>query len=187
MSPSSQQSLRLVVASRNPVKLRAAESGFRRIFADRPVTAEGVAVPSGVSDQPMTDAETLQGAENRVREAAKQCSDADFWVGLEGGLEEVGGELAAFGWIVVRSANQDQLGRSRTASFALPPQVRDLVLSGVELGIACDQIFDRHNVKQSEGAVGLLTAGSIDRASLYEAAVVLALVPFINGDLYLSE
>ena len=69
-------------------------------------------------------------------------------------------------------------------SFYLPPQVAELVRQGVELGEADDIVFGQSNSKQASGAVGLLTGDVIDRAGLYEGAVILALIPFKNRQLY---
>ena len=51
-------------------------------------------------------------------------------------------------------------------------------------GDADDVVFERSNSKQANGAVGLLTGDVITRASLYAHAVVLALIPFRNMELY---
>ena len=45
-------------------------------------------------------------------------------------------------------------------------------------------MFNRSNSKQDVGAVGILTGNVIERVSLYEHAVILALVPFKNQALY---
>ncbi len=71
-------------------------------------------------------------------------------------------------------------GKARTGAFMLPQEVANLVRSGIELGHADDQVFGRSNSKQTNGAVGLLTADLIDRQRYYEHAVILALVPFKN-------
>ncbi len=184
MSPAEPASSRVVVASTNPVKLAAVADGFRRAFADRGAVfrVEGVAVASGVGEQPRDDAETLRGAENRVRNGRAAAPEADYWVGVEGGVEEREGVLHGFAWIVVCSRERE--GRSRTASFQVPPRIAELVGRGVELGHADDAVFGRSNSKQANGAVGLLTGDAIDRTALYEPAVVLALIPFRNPDLY---
>jgi non-canonical (house-cleaning) NTP pyrophosphatase len=75
-------------------------------------------------------------------------------------------------------------GESRTTTFRLPPGVTRLIDSGFELGDANDHIFREHNSKQKSGAVGLLTGDRIDRTQLYMQAVQLALIPFINPELY---
>jgi inosine/xanthosine triphosphatase len=175
----------IAVASRNPVKVQAALAGFRRMFPDEQYQARQVPAPSGVSDQPASDAETLRGALNRAEGAARLDPEADYWVGLEGGIQEQDGEMVAFAWIVVRSP--EATGKARTGAFALPPRVAGLVRQGMELGEADDIVFGRTNSKQEDGAIGLLTGNVIDRAALYEQAVILALVPFKNPDLYQGD
>jgi inosine/xanthosine triphosphatase len=168
----------LIVASTNPVKIQAALAGFQRVFSAETFEVTGVSAPSGVSDQPMGDEETLQGALNRAEAARKLRPDADYWAGIEGGCGEMDGVLQTFAWVVVLGG--DKIGRSRTGTFVLPEEVAVLVRQGMELGHADDQVFGRANSKQQNGSVGLLTNDIIVRADYYEHAVVLALVPFIN-------
>ena len=205
--------MHLTVASTNPVKIQSTLRGFQSMFPDTTFTAEGISVPSGVSDQPMSDAETLQGALNRASNASAAQPTSDYWVGIEGGCEEKHGELWTFAWVVVlgslspltERAVSDLAnvrgevdsprpegeglgvrvltGKARTGAFMLPHEVARLVRSGVELGIADDRVFGRSNSKQANGAVGLLTADLIDRQRYYEHAVVLALIPFKNTSL----
>ncbi|MSP13769.1 MAG: non-canonical purine NTP phosphatase [Chloroflexi bacterium] len=167
---------KIVLASTNPVKEQATLEGFRRMFPGEEFTVEMVAVPSGVSYQPMSDAETLQGAWNRAQNAAGRAPGADYWVGIEGGVAEMAGALAAFAWVVVCSG--DRSGQARTGTFFLPDRVGALVRQGKELGEADDIVFNRSNSKQENGAIGILTGNVIDRVQLYAPAVVLALVPF---------
>jgi inosine/xanthosine triphosphatase len=171
----------IVVASENPVKLQAASNGFRRMFPLEQFDVSGISVPSGVSAQPMTGEETLHGALYRVGQARKRITDADYWVGIEGGVEENDGEMEVFAWVVVLSPYQT--GKSRTATFYLPQEVTKLVRQGVELGEADDRVFGRSNSKQQNGSVGLLTDDVITRLTYYEHAVILALVPFKNQHL----
>jgi len=173
---------KIVLASKNPVKRRAVENGFCRIFPDDEFSIQTVSVPSGVSDQPLTDAETLVGACNRAESAMAEVPQADYWAGVEGGISIQESDMEAYAWIVIRSRNQ--IGKARTGAFYLPPEVAELVRQGHELGLADDMVFGRSNSKQDNGAVGLLTHNVIDRAMFYEQAVILALIPFINPQLY---
>ena len=50
--------MRVAVGSMNPVKVKAAENVFRRVYGD--VQVEGVEVPSGVPSQPFGQ-ETVRG------------------------------------------------------------------------------------------------------------------------------
>ena len=172
----------IVVSSKNPVKIRATLNGFRRMFPDETFTAETVTVPSGVSDQPMSDEEALRGAMNRADAARQVAPETDYWVGIEGGAEEMAGEIVAFAWVVVMDG--ELLGKSRTAAFFLPNEIAELMRQGKELGDADDIVFGRTNSKQDNGAVGILTGDVIDRTAFYEHAVVLALIPFRNRGLY---
>lgn len=165
----------LVVASRNPVKANAALAGFKRMFPTVELRLQTVSVESGVGHQPMSESETLQGAENRARAAARQFPEADYWVGIEGGIEDLADGMLAYAWIVILSAGPT--GRGRTGGFLLPEEVARLVRQGTELGDANDRVFGRENSKQQEGAIGLLTGKVMDRTELYEHGMVLALAP----------
>lgn len=175
-------SIKIIVASQNPVKIDSVKIGYNKIFTNKNIELNGVSVPSGVSDQPMDNIETLTGAMNRASNAKNQFPNADLWVGIEGGIEKIGEEMAAFAWIVIQSENK--IGRSKTGTFFLPPQVAKLINEGKELGEADDIVFGDSNSKQKGGAVGLLTDNVIDRTKLYVEAVVLALIPFKNKNLY---
>ena len=51
----------------------------------------GVAVASGVSDQPLSVEESTEGAVNRAKAALEKVPEAEVGVGMEGGLESIGG------------------------------------------------------------------------------------------------
>jgi len=177
----------VIVTSQNPVKFQAARSGFERMFPSEQFQFEMLSSPSGVRDQPFSDVETLAGALNRSKHAALTAQQADYWIGIEGGIEERGGDMIAFAWVVVLGKSQDQkinIGKGRSATFFLPPPIANLIRQGKELGEADDIIFQRNNSKQENGAVGLLTGNVIDRRQLYEQAIILALIPFKNLALY---
>lgn len=173
--------IKIVVASKNPVKLDAVKDGLSALLNEA-VEVIGVSVKSEVSDQPMSEAQTLLGAENRVKNAQSEFPGYDFYIGIEGGVEDSDSGLMAFAWIVIRK--EKKIGRARTAGFFLPPQVAELVNQGYELGDADDMVFAKQNSKQQNGAVGLLTNDVITRKSLYMPAVQMAFIPFLNPDLY---
>lgn len=173
--------IRIVVASKNPVKIDAVKEGLSSFIAEE-FELIGVSVESGVSDQPMSEVETLKGASNRVMKAMNLFSGYDYYVGLEGGVEQHAAGLMAFAWMVI--SNGVTIGKARTASFFLPPDVAKLVHDGIELGHADDIVFKKNNSKQQNGAIGLLTNDAITRKSLYVPAVQMAFIPFLNPELY---
>lgn len=177
---------RIIVASENPVKLNATEQAFTKMWPDEEFVVQGVSVSSEVSDQPMTSQETYDGAFNRARNAESTEPKADYWVGLEGGIEDGDHGMEAFAWMVVRGA-MGRIGKGRTGSFYLPEEVAGLVREGKELGEADDIVFKETNSKQAGGAVGLLTDGLIGRTDYYEQAMIFALIPHKNQDLYPAD
>ena len=172
--------MKIIVASKNPVKINAVQIGFQSFGKNSEI--EGVTIDSEVAGQPMSDAETLKGARIRVKNARKKYPEADFWIGIEGGVERKEDKLDAFAWVVIQGI--DAIGESRTTTFSLPHSVRELIDQGYELGTANDIIFKKHNSKQQSGAVGLLTNDVISRTELYVQAVQLALIPIINAKMY---
>lgn len=175
---------KVVIASQNPVKIEATKAGFKKMFPSQKFSFRGESVPSGVNDQPMTDEDTLTGANNRTENAAKKIPDADFWVGIEGGLQKKENEqMEAFAWIVIKNKN-GKVGKSRTGTFFLPKEITRLVEQGKELGDADDIVFRQTNSKQKHGTVGNFTGNVITRSRYYSETVVLALIPFKNPDLY---
>lgn len=175
--------MKIVVASTNPVKCNAALAGFERMFPGKTFEVEGVSVGSGVSDQPLSDDETYTGAFNRAMNAKAAQPDADYWVGLEGGIETKGADMESFAWIVV-VGKSDIVGRGKTGVLFLPPRVAELIHQGKELGEADDIVFQQTNSKQSNGAVGLLTGDVLTRESVYTEAVIFALIPHRNPQFY---
>lgn len=172
--------VKVAVGSSNPVKVGAA----RRIFSQFLPEAELVAVdvPSGVSHQPVGEAETDRGALGRARTALAVAA-ADYGVGLEGGVEFRGEEC----WIIGTCAvvhRDGRFGIGRSAEFRLPPDLAEGVRAGNEVGPLVDRLTGIKNSKQKGGVIGFLTNGLVVREDLFASMVAAALVPFFHPDLY---
>ncbi|KAM0355636.1 hypothetical protein ACHAPU_000021 [Fusarium lateritium] len=168
----------VVVASNNIPKIKATREGFTQMLPES-YDFQGVSVDSNVSDQPFSDEETLTGAANRAKNAQKAKPEADFWVGIEGGVELHNDSICSFAWIVI-TGKDGKVGKARTAAYFLPEKTCKLLKEGVELGHADDVVFGQTDSKNKQGSVGLLTGGIVDRAAYYTQAVILALIPFRN-------
>lgn len=173
------KTLKIAVASFNPVKLEAVKSAFSTQFPQADLEVIPVSVSSGVSDQPLTDAETRQGARNRVENARQAVTDADYWVGLEGGVESLGRQLMAMAWMAVGDAS-GSIHEARSPNLPLPPGVQRLMGEGLELGEANDVVFATSNSKQGGGAYGLLTDGRYTRQAIYAQTLEFALIPLVH-------
>lgn len=166
--------MHVLIASLNPVKIGAVEDAFALFVPHPDCRFEGISVSSGVSDQPLSDKETWQGAHNRVTATAAAHPTADYCVGLEGGIDTLHGQISTFAWIVIR--RQDgRTSQSRSTSLPLPKCITALIDQGLELGHACDRVFNTDNAKQKGGAIGLLTRDNYTRRSTYTQTVCFAL------------
>ncbi|WP_345460636.1 inosine/xanthosine triphosphatase [Deinococcus carri] len=166
------------VGSLNPAKIQPVRDVFGAWWPGAGV--EGVAVPSGVPDQPIGEAQTREGAVNRARAALATLEDGEGWgVGLEGGVTFSGADGWLFGIVAVacRRAGQVRLEVSRTADLRLPPLVAARVRAGEELGPVMDEVLGTSGIKRGAGSVGALTGGLVTRADVWRQAVALAATP----------
>lgn len=170
---------KIVVASLNPVKIEATRTAFATLLTGVDLSIVGVSTDSGVSDQPVSDTETLHGARNRRGNARQTHADADYWVGIEGGIEVFDDQLLAFAWMSIESKDKRR-GEARSPTLTLPAAVKRLIDQGKELGDANDEVFATINSKQGGGAYGLLSDGLYTRESIYTQTLILALLPLVK-------
>lgn len=176
--------MKILIGSCNPVKIGATRVAFERYFGD--VTVEGLDVPSGVPAQPVGD-DTFAGAENRARALLAlnraQGMGAAYVVGIEGGIAQAHGRWYGFGAACVADA-AGRLGFGISPQFELPRDITDELLAGAELGDVIDRLTGQANTRQGQGAVGYFTRGRVDRQTLVLQGVIMALIPFLNPELY---
>ncbi len=174
----------VAVGSTNPVKIAAVRAVVERLV-DSP-TVVGVYVESGVAAQPFGDADTQRGAETRAR-AALDASEASLAIGLEGGVVLLpDGGMRTCAWAV--AVDRDgTIGVGGSLAIPLPEIVARRVRAGEELGLAMDAVAHTVGTKHGRGAVGILTAGLVDRQRAYESLVTYALAPWLAPDYFASS
>ena len=176
------QRISLLVGSKNPVKIAAAKAAFSQAFTGFLIECQGVQAPSGVPDQPMTSQQTQNGAVNRVDHCAMHYPNHDYYIAMEGGVDLFDHGPATFAYVAIKSIARLSIGRG--ANLPLPPSVYKALQAGEELGDVMDRLFNTDNIKQKGGAISLLTKGLATRESNYQHALILALAPIINPELY---
>src|ERR1044071_860465 len=113
----------VVVGSTNPVKIAAVSAVLAR--AGCVARVEGISVPSGVSDQPEGDDETILGATQRAK-AALEASNAELAIGIEGGVVEERSHMRTCAWAAV-VARDGRVGVGGSLAMPLPDRVAALV------------------------------------------------------------
>ncbi len=172
--------MKIAVGSQNPIKIKAVESAFKKVFGDCEVVA--VSVLSGVSEMPVNSADLIKGAENRAREAIKKIK-ADFGVGLEGGFETIENKVFLAGYATVID-RQGKLGLGGGHGFLMPKKIVAAVNQGKSLGEVMDEITGLENTKQNDGAIGFFTNNLIPRQDSFEKAIICALTRFIKKEIF---
>lgn len=174
--------MKIAVGSRNPVKIEAVKRAFEKVFPETSWEVEGVDVSSEVSDQPMSDIESITGARNRATKS-RDALNADYGVGLEGGLQQIGDDWFDCGWMVI--INKEGIeGIGSTVRMHTPDKMIAMVQEGMELGHVNDKLFGTENSKQGDGHFGLMTNNAITRTSGYTEGVIAALARFIRPEVY---
>ncbi|MFB6290655.1 MAG: inosine/xanthosine triphosphatase [Candidatus Bipolaricaulia bacterium] len=171
--------IKISVGSTNPVKLGATVEAFE--LARERVEVEKFDVQSGVSDQPTSDQEAIEGARERAKNA-KAKGEFDFGVGLEGSVADTDFGMFLTGWSFLVNDRANYLGGG--GRLQLPEAVAERVRNGEELGPIMDEITGRSGVKEDEGAIGIFTGGLITRKEAYRNALIFALAKYINPEFY---
>ena len=180
--------MRIAVGSTNPVKIEAVRRTFSRIYSEDKVEVFGVEVDSRISIQPFGD-ETIEGAVNRAEEAILK-GGADLGVGIEAGLFEFPRTTTGYvdiQWCTIID-REGRLTIGCNSGFEYPPKVVSKVLrENREVGEVMDELTGIKGLGESVGAIGVLSKGLLDRISLTEQAVLMAMIPRLNLDLYFES
>lgn len=175
--------VRVAVGSTSESKLRATRAVFAAAFPGAAV--EAVIVSPPVTEQPASDEETIAGALHRAREG-RRLADADFGVGIEGGVHQDRRGVWLCAWVAV----VDRDGREGLGSglrIVLPEWMGRRAMSGEPVGDIVDALLGRPEAHEAPGAIGLLTKGLVDRVAALEQALMAALAPFVAAGLYERE
>ena len=188
---------RVLVGSTNPPKLEGVRAALAAYAPQVAVT--GVAVSSGVPEQPVGFPEIVAGARQRAAEAGKS-GECDLAVGYEDGLVQLPGVGAWFniGCAAVDDGERVNLGLS--SGFAYPPGCSERAASRREpIGELFDRVWraqregvgpaqrkdlERSPSALSVGNVGKLTSGALPRSDYTRQAVLCALTALLHPDLY---
>lgn len=175
--------MQIIVGSKKSPKVQAVEESFRAVFPNEEISIDGVATDSGVSSHPTSADDTLAGALNRAEHARRLVSDADYYVGIEGGLVKVVDRVWEVGVIaVIHSSGVVSTGVS--AGIEVRGAILEAIESGTELSDVIEQKFGIESIGATNGFYGLATNDLVTRQAAYEQAITFALAPFLHPELY---
>jgi inosine/xanthosine triphosphatase len=176
----------IFVGSTNPVKIKATHEAARQQWPD--VEVVGMAIKSGISEQPLSDEETRQGALQRAQAAldsglasyvsnnstAKKDVVKMLGLGLEGGVFEYGDQLWNTVWAVVVD-QEGKIAVANGARFSLPQVIANKIRQGEEMGPVMESLVGEMDIRSKQGMIGILTQGFITRTQEYASIAKMAL------------
>ena len=175
--------MKILMGTKNPGKIQGAKEAFEKYFDN--VEIEGIKVSSEVGDQPFNK-EILLGAKNRVKNLKKYAKEnnieVDYFVASEAGISNLLGEWIDINAAVIEDNNGIQsVGISQ--GFQIPDKYIDEIRK-TELGKVMDKIFEGEELAKGKGGISYLTKDEVSRIDLTRNAFIMALIKYINGDLW---
>lgn len=174
--------MKICVGSKNDAKIEGVDNAFNKVFNDFYI--EGISTDSGVRDTPLSIEETTQGAINRVNSLC-ESTDADYFVGLEGGVYRNVHGIFVFGSCAIFHKNVMGVGMS---SFTLLPDsfYKPLFCDDVQLYSLASSLksVDIDKTRQSSGINGILSNGVYDRVDEFTDSCTVALTKIVNTHYY---
>ena len=164
------------IASKNPAKINAVASTMEGL--DYEFELASAEADSGVSDQPKSLAETRLGAINRAK--TMSAESVDIAIGLEGGIYELEGEMYLCNWGAL-ATNDGKIYTAAGAQLPLPEEIAEKLRAGGELGPVMDAYVNESGVRHHKGAVGVLTAGVVNRDEMFSHIVKLLFGQYVRG------
>ncbi len=173
----------VAVGTSNPMKVRAVRRAFK-LFIDAEVVP--VKVETGVPDQPVGVRELVRGAALRAIKARK-AAGAHYGVGVEAGplpFPSSTGYIETQVAVIVGPGEKASVGLS--PSFEVSPDIVKAMLARVELSKASGIVRGGRDIGEGIGFIGVKTRGHVTRQDLTFYAVVMALVPWLEGGAWLA-
>ena len=173
--------MKIAVGSVNPSKVDAVKEVLKLYSSLAEAEIVGLNVASGVSDQPKTSQETIEGAINRAKNAYLHTK-CDYGFGLESGLNEypLAGHMV-FTVCAIYDGQDYHLGFS--PAFKCPKAIyQTMQQENVNLNDACHKAGFTANpeIGKSEGIIGILTKGRKTRKDYTKDAIIMALIHIEN-------
>ena len=189
------KTIRIAVGSERRPKVNAVQEAVASFAAqfgpDTNCEVNACDVESGVGHTPTSRQELMRGARQRAEalqaKLQQQGIAADFFVGVEGGLDVAveDGVRRVFleSWAYVYDGQRGHFGCG--GSIELPAALAEKVLSqGVELATAIDEFAGAVGIRDGQGAWGVLSRNLILRQDSFRMAAIAAFAPFYNAAMY---
>ena len=177
--------MKIIVASKNSVKVDAVRETIKDYDFLKDAEVEGINTKSGVSDQPKSIEETIEGAINRAKSVFKNC---DLSFGIESGLMKVPHTKSGymdFTACAIFDGTQIHIGLS--CAWEAPKKINELMHNeglDMEQAVLKLGLSDDPKIGSKNGLIGLMTKDRLTRKEYTKQAVRTSLIHLENKELY---
>jgi len=177
--------IKVLVASKNPVKIKATTDAFLLYFKNPIIDSQEVVVPTANASQPIGEDQTSEHSRFRVIQARENYPGYDYYVGIEGGVVKVDSNNAR---IVVYSSigSNSAIETIRGCGIPLPFEWYNALTTHKyhELGDLAEQKSGVPDIKKKQGVVGFFSQNYVTRYDVLKQSLIMALVPFLNPSIF---
>ena len=191
---------KIILGSENPIKLGAVRYVLQEYGMENPVVFP-TKIDSGVSNQPKSLEETIQGSINRSQKASKlhkhKKSVGFLSFGLEGGLMKIPDELKSVLYptefmnvLACSIYDGNSLYFGLSSGFMIPRNMSDLITqNNMEMEEAALKLgyTEEPEIGEAEGLIGILTKNKLVRLDLAKQSVLIALSHLDNKEMYVKK
>lgn len=167
--------VKVKVGSKNDVKIEVVEEVFSDYF-DVEIKSKKI---KNLPDQPFND-EIIRSAKKR----AEVSEGYDYGVGIESGIITTEDRIFSVEYAYVR----DKYGYESTGhgpGFPVPKNWRNDLKKNIKLSDKIKVYFEDYS--NESGSIGLLTDNKIKRRDCIKNALLSAMIPRLNSDIYFDE
>lgn len=173
---------KIVLTSINPVKLSAVQKVTSMLYADQHFEYITLSLEKD-GPEPIGRANILKQIQEALDSAKKEIVDAEYYVCVEGGMEEFDTQMHETAYVVVENKNAGK-GVSSCASFRVPTWIAEEVKKGRGFADAVDVFFKTQGTKQGGGFVKILTDGVINKEEHCMQALTIAFASADKSEWY---
>ena len=173
--------IKILVASRNPVKELATREAMQMLLGNNDfiVMLSDTEIDSGVSAQPLSQAETAKGAITRLQ-AINKTAGFDYFIAIEGGIFSLDVENGSTTWFECACAAVSTKGSPKPAiafapAYPIPQAFIPHLKAGKDLTEVMNIVTGLSDIGKANGFNGWLTGDQLDRKEGSALAVLLAL------------
>lgn len=161
--------MEVAVGSTNPIKIQSVKNAFM----NEDVNIVPCSALSNVRAQPLSDAETLQGAINRAKNCLEK-TEAQLAFGLEAGVFFLNDQVYLCHWGAVVDRHQNTYFTNGPV-ILLPSAFQEALLAGQSLEDIMHHSTGIEKLGTKEGAIGTFTSGQMNREQVLTQMVKVLL------------